>query len=293
METSITGKTRLYALIGCPVSHSISPVLHNSIFAAKKLKSKYITLEVLPGNLREAVAVLRGNFGGFNVTIPHKQAIMDHLDEVEPQARLCGAVNTVRNDGGRLVGFNTDGYGFMQAFTDAGVDIAGADVVLLGAGGAARAVLCELLSRRCRVTIINRSPARAEKLRQELAGHFPGTVTVGEWPQIGGRHDCLINTTPVGMLPDVASLPLEARRLRGFDLVYDLVYNPYETALLAAAKEYGCRVINGFPMLFYQAVEANRLWTGQPLTAATASEIFFQAARYLQGLQAIDREERG
>jgi shikimate dehydrogenase len=293
METSITGKTRLYALIGCPVSHSISPVLHNSIFAAKKLKNKYITLEVLPGNLREAVAILRGNFGGFNVTIPHKQAIMDHLDEVAPGASLCGAVNTVVNDGGRLIGHNTDGYGFIQAFADAGVDITGSDVVLLGAGGAARAVLCELLSRRCRVTIINRSPARAQKLCQDLSGRFPGTVTVGEWPQVGGKHDLLINTTPVGMMPDVASLPLEPRRLRAFELVYDLVYNPYETALLAAARQCGCQVINGFPMLFYQAVEANRLWTGQPLMPATAGEIFFKASRYLQSLQAVDKEERG
>lgn len=290
METSITGKTRLYALIGYPVSHSISPVLHNSIFAAKKVKSKYITLEVLPGNLREAVAVLRGNFGGFNVTIPHKQAIMEYLDEVEPRALLCGAVNTVVNDNGRLAGFNTDGYGFIQAFVDAGVDVDGRDAVVMGAGGAARAVLCELLSRRCRVTVINRSPARAERLCSELAGRFPGSLTVGDWRQISGKYDFLVNTTPVGTVPNTADMPLEPRLLRSFGLVYDLVYNPYETALITAAKEYGCRVINGFPMLYYQAVEANRLWTGQQLPPAGERELFFKAAQYLQSLQALSRE---
>ena len=167
MDTSITSHTQLYTLIGNPVSHSISPVIQNSIFAAKQFcNSKYIPLNVVPGEFDESILLLKQNFKGLNVTIPHKQTVMKHLDDIDEKALLCGAVNTVKNDNGRLIGYNTDGYGFMKAFDCLNIYMGHKDVLLIGAGGAARAVLCELLQRDCRVTIINRTQERALRLQQ-------------------------------------------------------------------------------------------------------------------------------
>jgi len=285
METSITGQTQLYTLVGYPVSHSISPVIQNSIFAAKQLNSKYITLKITPENLGEAVTLLRDNFRGLNVTIPHKQGIMKYLDVIDAKALLCGAVNTVKNEEGRLMGFNTDGYGFMKAFECLNVDIAHKDVLLIGAGGGARAVLCELLQNHCHVTIINRTLGKAQKLQDELSGHFPGSLTIiSEWDQLQASYDCLVNSTPVGMYPNIDKSPIQHEYLSRFKIVYDLVYNPHQTQLLTDAKRYGCTIINGLPMLFYQAVEANRIWTGLPLEEKEGQEIYEKTVRYLRNL---------
>lgn len=284
MDSSAHGVTKQYALIGDPVSHSISPFIQNSIFEAKRSNSRYIPLQVKPQDLAETVTVLRERFEGFNVTIPHKQAVMKYLDEIHPYAHLCGAVNTVRNDKGRLVGFNTDGYGFMQAFAQVGLKISHRDVLLLGAGGSARAVLCELLRCQCRVTIINRSLAKARQLQQDLAG-LPGTAVVGEPGGMQGLYDCIINTTPLGMAPYADRAPIDLDCLHGVQIVYDLIYNPYETKLLQAAKAQKLTAINGFPMLFYQALEANRLWLEFPLTQSDVKNLYQQALLHLKKLQ--------
>jgi len=285
MDTSITGQTQLYTLVGCPVSHSISPVIQNSIFAEKQLNSKYITLKIMPEKLRESVAILRDNFKGFNVTIPHKQTIMEYLDVIDTKALLCGAVNTVKNEEGRLIGFSTDGYGFMKAFECLNIDITHKDILLIGAGGAARAVLCELLQNHCRVTIFNRTLSKAKLLQEELSDHFPGPLTViNEWDQLQAHYDCLVNSTPIGMYPHIDKSPIAEQYLSRFDIVYDLVYNPHQTKLLIDAKRYGCTIINGLPMLFYQAVEANRIWTGSSLAEQKGQEIYEGTVQYLRNL---------
>lgn len=284
MDTNITGRTRLYAVIGNPISHSISPAIQNSIFAAHKYDGKYISLKVSPDSLGAAVSVLRENFSGFNVTIPHKQAIMGYLDDVEDHALLCGAVNTVKNDKGRLIGFNTDGYGFIKAFDHFNIAVARKKVLLLGAGGAARAVLGELLARRCQVTIINRSLERARQLEQEFNRTYHGAVSACTANDATESYYCLINTTPVGMAPVTDALPVDTCLLKNIKVVYDIIYNPGETKLLAAAKEQGCTIINGFPMLFYQAVKANYIWTGMTLSAVDSRELFRQAAQYLENM---------
>ncbi|VBB08975.1 quinate/shikimate 5-dehydrogenase/glutamyl-trna reductase [Lucifera butyrica] len=285
MDTSINSQTKLYTLVGYPVSHSISPVIQNSIFAAKQCNSKYITLAVRPESLKEAVTVLKENFRGFNVTIPHKQAIMDYLDVIEPKALLCGAVNTVKNDNGRLTGYNTDGYGFMKAFQKLNIEMAHKEVLLIGAGGAARAVLCELLQHHCSVTVINRTEAKAKSLQRELSGNFPGLLTViSDWHQLQARYDCLINTTSLGMEPNRSVSPIDSPYLSRFSIVYDLVYNPFETKLLAEAKRRGCMTVNGLPMLFYQAVAANQIWTDSVLPGKTEQELYEKTIRYLQPL---------
>ncbi len=283
MDISLTSKTKLYTLLGCPVEHSISPVIQNSIFAAKGLASAYIVLNTPPDKLLHTMTVLKENFGGFNITLPHKQTIMEYLDVVDANARLCGAVNTVRIDHGKLLGFNTDGYGFMQAFSCHQIDIAHKRILLLGAGGAARAAICQLLQQGCQVTIMNRTWEKAKRLEQEFAGKFSGSVTViSSWRELQNRYDCLINTTLVGMYPHTDKSPIDPQYLNRFDIVYDLIYNPDETKLLQEAKRCDCTTMNGFPMLFYQAVEANRIWTDQSLPGPAVRNLYEKLAHYLQ-----------
>lgn len=285
MDTSFTSATKLYALLGSPVKHSISPVIHNSCFTVQQLPCKYLALNISPDYLAQTIPLLRENFQGFNVTIPHKQAIMAHLDEIQEQALLCGAVNTVKNEGGRLIGYNTDGAGFMKAFDMYGMKVAGKKVLLLGAGGGARAVLYELLQQGCHVTVANRSTERAELLKQHLAGIGTGRITV--WPEqpVTGNFNILVNTTPVGMTPHVDAMPIAPEILNQVEVVYDLIYNPYETRLLYEAGQRGCQIINGFPMLFYQALEANRIWTGKPLVHEVEKRFFEELVEYLKGMQ--------
>lgn len=287
MDTTINSATTLFALLGYPVNHSISPVIHNSLFAGRNLNCRYMLLKIPPANLGEAVAVLRANFGGFNVTVPYKQAIMSYLDEIDDKARLYGSVNTVKNVNGRLIGYNTDGYGFVKAFERLGIPVAGKNVLMLGAGGGARSVLYELMERCCHVTIINRSTANAEKLKREFSGQLPGIVEVGNWSKLKNSYQFLINTTPVGMHPENEKSPVEAEMFARHKckVVYDLIYNPATTKLLADAKRHGCIAINGYPMLFYQALEANRIWTGVPITDDVAEQLYIETEQYLSASQ--------
>jgi shikimate dehydrogenase len=191
----------------------------------------------------------------------------------------------VKNDKGRLIGFNTDGYGFMKAFDHFNIAVAGQKILLLGAGGAARAVLGELLARRCQVTVINRSLERARQLEQEFNSTYHGAVSVCTATESTESYYCLINTTPVGMAPATDELPVDASLLKKVQVVYDLIYNPRETKLLKSAKEQGCTIINGFPMLFYQAVKANSIWTGKTLSDVASRELFQQVAHYLESFE--------
>lgn len=285
MDYTITGATQLFALLGYPVSHSISPIIQNSIFAAKQANCKYVLLKVAPETLCEALTVIKGGLGGCNVTIPHKQTVMKYLDEIDPKAQLYGAVNTVINNNGRLIGYNTDGYGFIKAFEVLNIPVDNQKVLLLGAGGSARAVLCELLQRHCHVTIVNRSADKAKKLQKELASCLPGTIAVCEPEDIQGSYDCLVNTTPIGMGASSEMFPIDPDLLRQIKVVYDLIYNPYETTLLTEAKKRGCIIINGFPMLFYQALESNRLWLNVSVAEETERQLYCEIERYLQTMQ--------
>lgn len=285
MDTTISSATTLYALLGYPVKHSISPAIHNSLFAWRNMNSRYILLRIPPDDLASAAAVLRASFSGFNVTVPYKQAIMEHLDEIDGQARLYGAVNTVKNVAGRLIGYNTDGYGFIKALERLGIRVDGNHVLLVGAGGGARAALYELLARSCHVTIVNRTRSRAEQLQRDLSGHLPGRVEVRDWPEVDDSYEFLINTTSVGMhpVPDQSPVPQQVLgRLKKLTVVYDLIYNPAETKLLHEAKRLGCKVINGYPMLFYQALAANEIWTEGLIPEELSAELFGQIEHYLR-----------
>jgi len=200
---------------------------------------------------------------------------------------LYGAVNTIINNNGRLVGYNTDGYGFIKAFEVLNIPVDKQNILLLGAGGSARAVLCELLQRHCHVTIVNRTVEKAEKLQRELAGQLPGKISICTPEEIQGSYDCLVNTTPIGMGAGAGTemFPINPNLLSQIKVVYDLIYNPYETRLLQEAKKRGCITINGFPMLFYQAMESNRIWLDVPVAEEIERQLYCQIEQYLKAMQ--------
>jgi shikimate dehydrogenase len=280
--SAINGATRVCGLFGHPVEHSFSPLMHNAAFGALGLNYVYLPFAVRPENLGTAVDALRIlHLAGVNVTIPHKEAVLGHLDEVSPEARLIGAVNTVVNRSGHLVGHNTDGPGFVEALSRrAGFTPGGKRVLLLGAGGAARAVAVQLaLAGAELITVVNRSPGRAGKLVELLSGHTavraeflfwdPGsTAQSSDFVNAARLADLIVQCTPLGMYPGVDLAPeFPFAVLRPGRLVCDLVYNPVRTKFLIRAEMAGARVVDGLEMLIYQGALSFALWTGHTAPA--------------------------
>jgi shikimate dehydrogenase len=251
------------ALLAHPAGHSVSPAMHGAAFAALGIAARYDALDVAPDALPAAVAALRSEpWWGANVTVPHKRAVMAHLDELTPLAARLGAVNTIVRRGSRLVGDNTDAAGYARSLALLGRSWAGARVVVLGAGGAARAVIATLLQAGAEVALANRSRERAAALRDDLAAPVP-ILTSDELPAAVRDCDLLVQTTAVGMAGGVAGSPLPDGVLPAAGaVVQDLIYRPAVTPLLAAAHAAGCRVQNGLPMLVFQGAAAFEAWTG-------------------------------
>jgi len=278
--SAITGETKLVGLIGWPVEHSLSPAMHNSAFAALKLNWCYVPLPVPPERLGEAVAGLRAlGFMGANVTVPHKEAVMPYLDEVAPEAQVIGAVNTIVVCEEKLMGYNTDWRGFLAALSEGDFDPQGKRVVVLGAGGAARAVVYALAQAGAQVTVLNRTPARAQALIQDFSPLFPSPslLSLPLTPQTlrerTSEAHLLVNATPVGMWPEVdESLWPEGLSFPGHLTVFDLVYTPRQTKLLRQAREAGAKVIGGLGMLVHQGAVAFELWTGERAPVETMYE---------------------
>jgi len=258
---TVSGATRVGAVIGDPVAHSLSPVIHNAAFAATGFDGAFVALAVGTADLGAAMAGVRAlGLLGVSVTMPHKAAVIGHLDDVRPEALALDAVNCVIREGDRLVGANTDGPGFVDALTAASVDPAGAKVLVLGAGGAARAVIRALADAGvAEIGVANRTSDRAAAAVR-LGGQVARTAAVED----ALDYDVVVNATSVGMGMAAADtvLPLPADRLRADQVVVDLVYEPVETALLVAARAVGARTVDGVGMLVHQAAAAFGLWTG-------------------------------
>ena len=270
----ISATTRVAAVIGSPVGHSLSPALHNAGFAATGVDWVYTAFEVAPGDAQAALDAMRVlGFGGLSVTMPHKQDVASLVDELDPAASALRSVNTVVPLGnGRLKGHSTDGAGFV-AFLDAqGVQAAGRRVCVLGGGGAARAII-DALARAgaAAVIVVNRSPGRARSAA-ELAG------AVGVVGHAGDVANCdiVVNATSVGM--GSTEVPCDIGLLHGGQVVADIVYHPRRTALLIAAQHIGARTVEGLGMLVHQAVLQQKLWTG---TAPDATVLWAAAEREL------------
>ena len=257
---------RLIYLLGYPVAHSVSPVIQNAAIRALGLDSEYRLKPVPPGQLGRAIEELReDSIAGFNVTTPHKVEILDLLDEVDPTAKMIGAVNTVINTGGVLKGYNTDCVAAVRALMEVYGDLGGCRVLILGSGGAARAVAYGLAPYAGWIRIINRDAVKAELLVEEVrsrTGAFIESCGIDEVRDVVGSADILINATPVGMSPNSGCSPVDAKVLHSGLTVFDLVYNPECTMLLRDAEAAGARTLGGLKMLVYQGMEAFRLWTG-------------------------------
>lgn len=261
-----------YAIIGHPVSHALSPRLHTAAFRALGLDCTYEAIDIAPDELPRGLQSLRDEgFAGFNVTVPHKEAVLSLLDGVDEAARKVGAVNTVINNAGKLLGTNTDVFGFTklaEPFADA---INRHPVAVLGAGGSARAVLFGLTSAftPARITILNRTIERAERLASEFTTEAvvvkPEPLFQDELEATIHEASVVVNTTSVGMKPFVDATPLEDVKLKGGQVIIDLIYTPPETALLKAARAAGATGANGLDMLLHQAAGAFRLWTGKEM----------------------------
>jgi len=273
----ITATTRLVTLLGFPVEHSLSPAIHNPAFESQGVDAAYVATPVRREDLADAVAGLRAmHFLGANVTIPHKQAVLPLLDDVTDTAKAIGAVNTItcirqgKDARLRLRGDNTDVAGFLMPLADHADRLQGAGAVVLGAGGAARAVVYGLLDRfdLDRLTIAARRPEQAETLASEFLSHATGTTltatALAKAPVRASR--LVVNATPVGMHPDTDTTPWQTTGdFSAGQIVYDLVYNPRETRLLREASGRGAETIGGLDMLIGQAADAFRQWTGHDL----------------------------
>ena len=246
--------TGLYGVIGNPVRHSLSPALHNAAFSATGLNAVYLAFET--GDIEECLKGIRAlGIKGASITIPFKTTVMPFLDEIDPLAKRIGAVNTIVNDSGRLKGYNTDALGALKALEE-NVKLAGMTCLIIGAGGAARAIGFMLKEQDVAVSIVNRSRKRGEALAASLGCPF---VPLDEISGIKGG--LLVQTTSVGMYPDIDQCPVPENILENGMVVMDIVYLPAETRLLNLARDRGCVIISGVDMFINQGAEQFRLWT--------------------------------
>lgn len=266
LDERIGAGTQRFAVLGESLGHTWSPYIHNTVFAACGRDAVYLPITVPKDKLCSAVDVLRSCFAGFNVTIPYKEHIMPLLDEIDAAARACGAVNTVENRNGRLIGHITDGLGMLSALEKGGVRTHGVHALILGGGGAARVAGYEFLARGGRVTFAVRNEEKGRALARELGDTQPdGAARIGVCPltEIPGAYDVLINCTPVGMYPRTDACPVEDGVISRCAAVFDAVYNPRTTQLLARAQALSIPTVEGLGMLFDQAIEAQRFWFGE------------------------------
>ena len=278
LNERIGPETARFAVLGQSLPHTWSPYIHNSLFDAAGLDAVYLPVTVPPERLGSVTDVFRSCFSGFNVTIPYKEKILPFLDDVDEAARVCGAVNTVEIRNGRMIGHITDGLGMLRAIEERGVETHQADVLILGGGGAARVAGYAFLSRGGRVTFAVRDAQKGNALVHALAQTQQDgfhRLSVRPLADCAEAHDILINCTPVGMYPHVDACPVSADAIARCRAVFDAVYNPRETRLLALARQNGLPAIEGLGMLFYQAVEAQKFWFGDRIASkAEQSRIY-------------------
>jgi shikimate dehydrogenase len=271
VQPAINAATRLCAVYGLPIGHSASPAMHNAAFAALGLNWRYLAFEVDPNNLRAAIAGAKAmNFAGLNLTVPHKLLAVDMMDALDESAKKWGAVNTICFGAEGAVGFNTDADAIVTALReDLKLELHGAKVLVIGAGGAGRTAALKLAAEKvAELFLVNRTQSKVEEIAGEIKKQFPSVkVSVG-YPKI--EVDLLLNATSLGLKPEDA-LPLAENQfsLKQVRSVYDMIYRPAETPLLKAAQAAGCQTANGLGMLLHQGAKAFEIWTGKaaPLDA--------------------------
>ncbi|SMP10381.1 shikimate dehydrogenase [Desulfurobacterium pacificum] len=263
----ITGKTSVYGIFGFPVKHSLSPLMQTAAFQHCGIDAVYVPFEVSPEALKDGIKGIKAlNVKGINVTVPHKEKVCELVDYLSEDAEFLGATNTVKNENGVLTGYNTDAEGFLRSLLEEGTNVEGKKVVMFGAGGAARAVGYALLKGGAKVLhLINRNFQRAKEVGELLSKR--GNVLVYPLKENTAESlvedaDIVVNTTSVGMKEGDPKL-FDYSVIKGETVVVDIIYNPPLTPLLKAAKEKGCKVVNGLGMLVHQGAIAFEIWTGK------------------------------
>ncbi|MBO8172930.1 MAG: shikimate dehydrogenase [Bacillaceae bacterium] len=276
-------QTIMTGLLGYPVEHSMSPVMQNAAFKQLGIPYYYAAFAVHPDRLGQAVEGIRAlGFRGVNVTIPHKVNVIDFLDDLHEEARLIGAVNTIVHENGKLIGYNTDGRGYVRSLLrETKISLSEQNVLILGAGGAARAIAVSLArSGVAGMVITNRTPEKAAELAESIQRHTDTRVralSLSDLPDVVPDSTLLINTTSVGMSPNESDSPVPGELLHQRLVVSDLVYNPLETKLLKEARQAGCVTHSGLGMLVHQGALAFELWTGKEAPA----ELMYEKAHHM------------
>lgn len=267
--TDTGAHANILCVIGHPIEHSMSPVMHNAALNELSLDYVYLAFDIPPSALEKTILGFKNsNIKGINVTIPHKEAIIYYLDKLDPLSKQIGAVNTVKNEEGVLLGRNTDALGAKQALIDAGFKIEGKKALILGAGGAARAISFALSEKIDEIFISNRTEERAIKLAKELQDKAKIRAIGKDMSEktlrtLAYSVDLLINTTPVGMYPEIDISPISKDLLNENLFIFDIIYNPLQTRLLKDAKEIGSKTLNGLDMFINQGALAFEWWTGK------------------------------
>lgn len=288
MDCAVIGTTRVTGVFGYPVEHSQSPAMQNAAFREMGMDFVYVPFSVSPDDLESAIRGVRAlGMVGVNLTIPHKERVIEHLDWVSEDATKIRSVNTVHNHDGVLKGYSTDGPGLVRALESSGKSPSGSRAVVIGAGGSARATAYALVKAGADVTVANRTESRAvelaDQLRPILGQAAPRAIGLeSSYAAEAVREaDLLVNCTPVGMHPKMDEQPVPSEWLHDGLFVYDQIYNPLETRLLSAAKAAGAKVANGVKMLVFQGALSFEIWTGKepPVRVMEASVINAMQAR--------------
>jgi shikimate dehydrogenase len=264
-----SGKTAVYGVIGDPIEHTLSPAMQNAAFESLKLDAVFLAFKITSGEVENAIRGIRSlGIRGLNVTMPDKSSVIPFLDEVDETAKVLDSVNTILNDNGKLRGFSTDGAGAHRALEENGVTLAGKKLVLLGAGGAAKAIAYTLAKEVKELVLLNRTPTKTDALAESINRKFHKKVTSGPLSSSAIQQnlktaDILINATSVGMHPHAADSIVKPEWLKPNLTVMDIVYNPLETKLARDAKAADAQVISGVEMLIYQGAASFEIWTGK------------------------------
>lgn len=255
----VSGKSKITGIFGYPIEHTLSPLMHNTAFKDLELDNCYVPFLVRPDNLMYAVQAIKAlNMLGVNITVPHKENVLPLLDKIDKEAAFIGAVNTITNVDGKLTGYNTDGRGFMSSLDEEGVSVEGKEVLIVGTGGACRAISYYLSEKASKLSLFDIDRPKAEKLANDLS-EIRDNIHLVDKIEDAGKPDIIINATPLGMKPD-DPLPIDPELITSGMVVYDLVYKT--TTLLKEADSKGAKTINGSGMLLWQGVLAFELWTG-------------------------------
>ena len=276
--------TKHYAVIGHPIGHTLSPFIHRRLFDLAGVDADYTALDIAPDDLEREYRDTLSKLDGYNITIPHKQAIIPYLDTLDEKAQMYGSVNTVRNSDGEARGFTTDPDGFIKAIEAAGIELDGR-IMILGCGGVARTIAYEIALRHkpFEFAVRRESVGKAGLLCLDITRKVPGAeVSFGLIDQIIGNVDVLINATPVGMYPDCDAQPIHNCAIGRCGSVYDAIYNPLETALVRRAKANGAKAEGGMSMLVWQAVVAHRHWDGSEYDKKDIDKLVLDAAEQLR-----------